>query len=132
VHPPVLDATVGDPVTEIDFAGRPVITRHADGGEERYVYDDAGRLIEIVEYARLRYTIDDGHAVYRRDHGGRLRVEHDASGPLRITDRHGVVWERCEQPWPDLLHRGAVSLAERCHAALADAAMSPMAAWTSC
>src|SRR3954469_642097 len=122
VHPSVLAATVGDPVTQFDDAGRPVVTRYADGGEERYGYDDAGRLIEIDEYPRLWDTIDDNFAVYRWDCGGRLRVEHDVAGPVSITGPHGTVWERCEEPWPELLRRGAVSLAERCHAAVAVAA----------
>ncbi len=33
VHPSVLAATVGDPVTEFNDAGRPIVTRYADGGE---------------------------------------------------------------------------------------------------
>ncbi len=121
VHPSVLAASVGEPVTVFDDAGRPAVTRYADGGEERYGYDDAGRLIAIDEYPRLRDTIDDDFAVYRRDCGGCLRVEHDAAGPARITGPNGTVWERCDEPWPELLRRGAVSLAERCHTAVADA-----------
>ena len=121
VHPSALVATQGDPVTAFDDDGRPAVTRYADGGVERYVYDDAGRLIEIDEYPRLWYTIDDDVAVYRRDHGGRLRVDHDAAGPVRITGPHGTVWKRCDEQWPELLHRGAVSLAERCSAAIAAA-----------
>jgi YD repeat-containing protein len=112
---------VGEPVTEFDDGGRPVLTRYEDGGEERYGYDAAGRLIEIDEYRRLWYTIDDDVAVYRHDFGGRLQVEHDAAGPVRVTGPHGTVWERCDEPWLELLRRGAVSLAERCHAAVADA-----------
>jgi YD repeat-containing protein len=122
VHPSLLAATVGDPVTAFDDAGRPAVTRYADGGEERYGYDNAGRLIEIDEYSRLWDTVDgDFVCVYRDDCGGRLHVEHDAAGPVRITGPHGTVWERCDEPWPELLRRGAVSLAERCHAAVADA-----------
>jgi YD repeat-containing protein len=120
VHPSVLAARVGDPVTELDGAGRPAVTRYAGGGEERYAYDDAGRLIEIDEYPELWTTMAD-NAPYRWDTGGRLRVEHDIAGPVSITGPHGTVWERCDEPWPELLRRGAVSLAERCHAAVADA-----------
>src|SRR3954471_22635990 len=117
VHPSVLVGMQHDPVTAFDDTGRPTVTRYADRGEERYVYDDAGRLIEISEYPQLWYTIDDDVAVHRRDHGGRLRVDHDATGPVRITGPHGTVWERCHEQWPELLRRGAVSLAERCSAA---------------
>src|SRR4051794_7623762 len=98
VHPSVLEATVGDPVTTFDDAGRPVVTRYADGGEERYGYDDAGQLIDIDEYPRLDDTIDEDFLAYRRDCGGRLRVEHDGDGPLRITGPHETVWERRGEP----------------------------------
>ena len=120
VHSSVLAATVGDPVTAFDEAGRPILTRYADGGEERYEYDDAGHLVEIDEYPGLRDTIDEDFAVCRRDCGGRLRVEHDNAGPVRITGPQGIVWERRDEPWPELLRRGAFSLAERCHAAVAE------------
>jgi YD repeat-containing protein len=118
-HPSLLDGTDMNPVTELDEAGRPLVTRYADGGEERYRYDDAGRLSEIDEYPDLWLTV--GELVYRNDFGGRLQVEHDEAGAVRITGARGTVWQRCDEPWPELLRRGAASLAERCHAALADA-----------
>ncbi|WP_028065483.1 hypothetical protein [Solirubrobacter soli] len=54
-------------------------------------------------------------------HRSRLLVEHDAAGPFRITGPHGTVWERRDKPWSELLRSGAVSLADRCHAPVADA-----------
>src|SRR4051794_32743102 len=116
-HPSLLDATDTDPVTELDDAGRPLVTRYADGGEERYRYDEAGRLIGIDEYSLLWATVEG--AVQRYDCGGRLQVDHDEAGAVRITGAHGTVWQRCDEPWPELLRRGAGSLAERCHTALA-------------
>jgi YD repeat-containing protein len=120
VHSSALAGILGDAITEFDDGGRPVLTRYADGGEERYRYDDAGRLVEIDEYSGLWFSTVDGVAIYRRDFGGRLQVEHDGAGPVRIAGPLGTVWERCEEPWPRLLGRGAVSLAERCHRALTD------------
>src|SRR5262249_39052641 len=85
-HPSQLSAREGDPATELDPAGRPVVTHYEDGGEERYRYDC----------------------------GGRLSVEHHEIGPVRIQGPRGIVWERCDEPWPELLQRGSVSLAQRC------------------
>jgi YD repeat-containing protein len=119
VHPSRLAPVEDDAVTEFHDAQRPVVTRYSDGGEERYGYDGAGRLSEIDEYPRLWVTVEG--FVQRYDCGGRLQVEHDDAGPVRITGPHGIVWERCGEPWPELLRRGAVSIAERCHAALAGA-----------
>lgn len=45
--------------------------------------------------------------------GGRLTVEHDERGPTRITDSAGEVrWERWDEPWPQLLDRGARAIGD--------------------
>jgi hypothetical protein len=43
--------------------------------------------------------------------GGRLTVVHDDRGPARITDSVGATrWERRDEPWPQLLDRGAAAI----------------------
>ena len=60
-----------------DAAGRPVRSVYPDGDEERYRYDDAGRLVEIDEASAL---LDSIYSSPRWETGGRLRVEHDERG----------------------------------------------------
>jgi hypothetical protein len=94
--------------TTIDDHGRPLRTVYGGGeaGEEIYHYDDAGRLAAIDEADCLWRTVSfyemwDGT-------GGRLAVEHDEDGPLRVTHSlGGSRWERCDEPWQELLERGA-------------------------
>lgn len=98
--------------TEFDAAGRPVRTvyRGGDEGEERYRWDPAGRLVEIDEDESITHTTMRGS---RLDAGGRLSVEHDGSGPLRIVqdEWNELVWERCDEPWPRLLDRAVRHIA---------------------
>jgi YD repeat-containing protein len=93
--------------TTIDDHGRPLRTVYsgAEAGEETYQYDDAGRLAAIDEADGLWMTVS--FCEWDRT-GGRLAVEHDGGGPLRVTDSGGGIrWERCDEPWQDLLERGA-------------------------
>lgn len=115
-HPSSLTSESITTTTEFDNAGRPVRTTYSDGETETYTYDDAGRLVEIDEHKSLWATVDG--FVQRWHSGGRLRIEHDDEGPVRILGPGEVVWERCDEPWPDLLRRGVDSLAERCIAAV--------------
>lgn len=118
-HPSSLTSESITATTEFDDAGRPVRTTYSDGGTETYTYDDEGRLVEIDEHKSLWATVDG--FIQRWHSGGRLRVEHDEQGPVRITGPGEVVWERCDEPWPELLARGADALAERCVAVVQQA-----------
>jgi hypothetical protein len=94
--------------TTIDVDGRPrrTVYRGAEAGEEIYHYDDAGRLAMIDEADCLWRTV----SFYEMWDvtGGRLAVEQDEHGPVRITDSvGGIRWERCDEPWQELLQRGA-------------------------
>jgi YD repeat-containing protein len=93
--------------THLDEAGRPVRSVYPSGEEERYRYDDAGRLIEIDEAAGLSNV--EGA---RYETGGLLRVEYDEQGILAIRGEGETVWERPAEPWPELLARGARTLAD--------------------
>jgi YD repeat-containing protein len=95
--------------TELDDVGRPIRTRYVSGESERYRYD-GDRLVEIDEAPGLWRTAIDAS---REGTGGRLEVEYDERGPRAIRQSARLVWERREEPWPELLARGAVELAER-------------------
>jgi YD repeat-containing protein len=71
--------------TTFDATGRPVSTgyRGTEQGQKRYVWDDTGRLVEIHEDHSILSTTMAGSRV---DVSGRLTVEHDVAGPLRIVD----------------------------------------------
>jgi YD repeat-containing protein len=94
--------------TDLDDAGRPIRTRYASGESEHYRYD-GDRLVEIDEAPGLCWTAIDAS---REDTGGRLQVEHDERGPRAIRQSVQLVWERREEPWPQLLAREAVEIAE--------------------
>ncbi len=129
-HPSLLASFETTFTTETDEAGRltRVIYEKSDegpreAGEERYTYDEQGRLVAIDEYAELWRTVDAN--VNRYETGGRIDVEHDDRGPLRLTGPQGVVWERRDEPWPDLLRRGATAIADSCVSSLRAAGMDP-------
>jgi hypothetical protein len=97
--------------TTIDEHNRPVRTVYSGttAGEEIYHYDDSGRLCAIDEAECLWRTV----SFYEmwNGTGGRLAVEQDEDGPLRITNSvGGARWERCEEPWEELLQRGAQAI----------------------
>jgi hypothetical protein len=99
--------------TTLDEHGRAVRTVYTgrESGEEIYHYDTSGRLIAIDESESLWRTL----SFYEMwdPTGGRLTVTHDERGPLRLTDCvGGVRWERCEEPWEQLLDRGAAGIHE--------------------
>jgi YD repeat-containing protein len=123
VHPSALSLDGVVSSTEFDDAQRPIRVGYTDGQSETYTYDREGRLIGINEHPMLWSTV--GGSPQRFDTGGPLRVEHDEHGPVRIATPHHVVWERCEEPWPDLLRRGAESLAARCVDAIAGTDVAP-------
>jgi YD repeat-containing protein len=98
--------------TTFDASWRPVETRYegAYPGEERYRWDGAGRLVEIAESPAIMATTMSGS---RPDGGGVLRIDHGAHGPVRIIDEHGyLVWERCDEPWPQLFDRAVKLIAD--------------------
>jgi hypothetical protein len=95
--------------TELDAEGRPVRTRYASGEVEHYRYED-GRLVEIDEAPGLVRT---AIAAERWETGGRLRVEYDERGRCAIRGERELVWERRDEPWPELLARGAAEIADR-------------------
>lgn len=98
--------------TTFDTSGRPVETRYegAYTGEERYRWDRAGRLVEIAESPAIMATTMSGS---RLDGGGVLRIDHDADGPVRIIDEYDcLVWERCDEPWPQLFDRAVKLIAD--------------------
>lgn len=104
-----------------DAAGRAVRTTYVvDGerGEETYEYDDVGRLVAIDEYELLGAT---GAGIRNWQTGGRLTVEHDADGPVRIVGPSGVVWERPASDWEAQLGALADEIAEGVKGALATA-----------
>ena len=92
--------------TELDEEGRPLRSVYPSRGlEERYRYDGDGRLTEITG---AMPAVGAGGA----DHGrGTLLVEHDARGPVAIRAESYTVWERIDEPWPELLARGAREIA---------------------
>ena len=94
--------------TDLDGDGRPVRTRYASGESEHYRYD-GDRLVEIEEAPGLLQT-----AVWtgRWETGGPVRVEYDDRGPCAIRSKRELVWERREEPWPELLARGAGETAD--------------------
>jgi len=109
--------------TELDDAGRPARTVYSgvedvsEPIEERYGYDDAGRIVTIDEPDELGDAFEPG---WREETGGRLRVEHASEGPLRILGPDDdLVWERVEEPWPELLASAARSVADRAIALVA-------------
>jgi hypothetical protein len=72
----------------------------APGVTARTELDDAGRIFTIDEPDELRDAFEPG---WREETGGRLRVEHDGEGPLRILGPDDeLVWERADEPWPEL------------------------------
>jgi YD repeat-containing protein len=108
----------------LDDAGRVVGTRYSDGEEERYEYDADGRVIVIREAASLTWSVSE--LGQRIDTGGRLSVEHDQEGPLRIVSEHGqTVWDRPGEPFATLFERGVESLARRCVEAFAHVDLDP-------
>src|SRR4051812_7329432 len=112
------------PTAVFDDAGRLVCTRYSDGEEETYEYDQDGRLVAIEEADSLPRTVSE--SVWRVDTGGRLSVEHDEQGPLRIADKYGwTVWERPSEPFEALFERGIESLERRCVEALARVELDP-------
>jgi YD repeat-containing protein len=101
--------------TACDAMGRPVVTTY-DGGRhtvepERYEYDGDGRLRVIHESEGLWFTCEGSE---RLQPGGRLEVEHDEAGPVRIVGEHWLVWERPVMPWPERLVEGAQAVADAC------------------
>src|SRR5690349_10019992 len=85
------DVPAATPV--FDDGGRLVGVRYEDGEGESYEYDEAGRLVAIQESPAVYYA--SGYPGQRVDTGGRLSVDHDDQGPLRIVDEHDrTVWER--------------------------------------
>lgn len=108
--------------TEVDATGRAVrtifIDDQGDESEERYHYDDAGRLTAIDESAELVLA----GLVDRMDVGGRLTVEHDEDGLARVlTPASEIVWERPSEPWIERLASAASELAERYRALIGPA-----------
>jgi hypothetical protein len=69
--------------------------------QETYEYDTDGRLLAVTESPDL-WQIADGH---RFDTGGRLVFEYDEHGLKAIGD----VWQRLDEPFDDLLARGAAA-----------------------
>ena len=119
--------------TELDDAGRPARTVYSgveyasEPIEERYGYDDAGRIVTIDEPDELSDAFELG---WREETGGRLTVEHDGEGPLRIIGPDDeLVWERADEPWPELLASAARIVADRVLALVAarcrDEAIAP-------
>jgi hypothetical protein len=99
--------------TTIDGHGRPLRTVYdgAEAGEEAYHYDAAGRLAAIDEAECLWRTVSF-YEMWDAT-GGRLAVEHDDDGPRRIVDSAGKIrWERCGEPWDELLERGARAICD--------------------
>jgi YD repeat-containing protein len=86
--------------------GRPLRSVYPSRGlEERYRYDRDGRLTEI-NGAMAAVGAGGGGSGPRS-----LVVEHDARGPLAIRSDSHTVWERVDEPWPELLARGAREIA---------------------
>lgn len=109
--------------TEVDASGRPTRTTYSGRTEavELYGYDADGRLATIEEPRELELYLSFGSE--RLDTGGRLTVDHDENGPVRITDPHGsAVWERPELPWPQRLAAGAAAIADGCRRLIAEEA----------
>jgi YD repeat-containing protein len=108
----------------LDDAGRLVGARYSDGEEESYEYDADGRLVAIKEADSLAWAVSEN--AQRVDTGGRLSIEHDEEGPLRIVDEwERTVWERPGEPFETLFERGIVSFERRCVEALARVAVDP-------
>jgi YD repeat-containing protein len=128
-HPSAVAFEEVTATVEHDDAGRVVAVRYSDGEGERYGYDDAGRLVTIEEHPSLWSTV--AGPAHRWDAGGTLTVEHDERGPVRIAGPHGAVWTRNDEPWPELLARGADAFAERCAATLAAAPLTADTALSS-
>ena len=104
--------------TTLGPGGAPIAThyeRFPDAGET-YEYDEQGRLVAIEESPCLWMTL---HTSERDDVGGRLSVEHDETGPLRITSASGaIVWERLDRPWEQNLRDAVVAIGEACRTAI--------------
>jgi hypothetical protein len=66
-------------------------------------------LVEIDEAPGLLETTISGG---RWETGGRLRVEYDERGSCAIRGERELVWERRDEPWPELLARGAAEIAD--------------------
>ena len=104
-----------------DDAGRPV-SALSDAGEERYRYDDAGRVVGIEEAPAL-FEQFATWAHESREAGGALRVEHDDRGPRRIVDEAGrEVWVAPTEPFDAWLADRAARVADVIRAAV-DAAV---------
>ena len=98
--------------TTLDDAGRPVRTEYPERGDaETYAYDAEGRIAVIEESRDVVFAVQ-GYG--RWDVGGRSVVEHDARGPVRITSPYGVVWDRDEPGWPEILDPAADTVADAC------------------
>jgi hypothetical protein len=95
--------------TELDAEGRPERTSYTGAmeGQERYQYDAEGRIAWIEESPVLRETVGDAERDWT---GGRLIVEHDDRGPVRIKGHYGAVWERVDEPWESTLEHGAEAI----------------------
>jgi len=95
----------GSGVLRLDEEGRPLRSVYPSQGlEERCRYDGAGRLIEITG---VMAAVGAGRGADAR---GTLHVEH-ARGPLAIRAEGHTVWERIDEPWPELLAREAREIA---------------------
>ncbi len=118
----VVPTDLGLARTTFDARGHPVRTTYTtDRGPvvEVYEHDDAGRLVAIEEPDEQWMSCGGSE---RLETGGRLDVEHDEDGPLRITGADGgVVWERPARPWPERLAEGAGTIADACVEAVAAA-----------
>jgi YD repeat-containing protein len=95
--------------TVLDAAGRPVRTTYAEGNDERYEYDERGRLVTIHENASV-YT---GPRFWLTT-GGPLTVEYDGDDLARILDAHRTVWEPPARLWAEELREGADAIAAAC------------------
>jgi hypothetical protein len=115
--------------TTFDSDGRPTRTDYEgdETGAEIYSYDERGSLVAVDEASGMSWATDAGQ---RHTGDGHLTVEHDEQGVRRVVDEDAdVVWERHAEPWPELLGRGARTIAtaviEAVRAACARLAASP-------
>jgi hypothetical protein len=98
--------------TMFDDAGCPVCTEYPQRGDvETYAYDAEGRIAVIEESPGVVFAVQ-GYG--RWDVGGRSLVEHDAQGPILIRSPYGLVWDRDEPGWPEMLDPSAADVADAC------------------
>jgi hypothetical protein len=111
--------------TTFDASGRAERTVYVDedGSQdvETYTYDDAGRLVGIVEATTLDTTCADLGRGDGWPTGGLVTVRHDERGMAEITAADGAaVWTRDDEPWPAVLERGLNEMRDEAVQTIAD------------